>query len=79
MRGLLRRKVSGAQAAGYTGDSGQSWFDFVDASMAKYRQNGYFDTAQKAEDWLKESIVSEKTCFGKYAMAVLKREGWKEP
>ena len=53
-----------AKEAGYTGESGQSWFDFVDASMSKYRQNGYFDTVKKAEDWLKESISAEKACFG---------------
>ena len=60
-----------AKEAGYTGESGQSWFDFVDASMAKYRQNGYFDTVQKAEAWLKERIVLIPTGRHYYEVACL--------
>jgi hypothetical protein len=42
----------------------ESWFDFVDASMAKYRQPLFFGTVQEAEHILMEAIKNGRTCFG---------------
>ena len=58
------RAKASACSAGYTGAEGQSWYDFIDISLAKYRTCDSFDSLEDAERWLVAEIRAEKSCFG---------------
>lgn len=50
--------------AGYAGSEGQSWYDFVDIALAKYRNMQVFAHLEEATKWLSSEIKAGKSCFG---------------
>lgn len=53
-----------AYEAGYSGKEGESWYDFVDPSLKKYRALVLLHDLDELVSWLRSEIKAGKTCFG---------------
>lgn len=53
-----------ARAQGFTGEDGQSWHDFVESSLSKFRSAKAFSDLGSAETWLKAELADGRSVYG---------------
>lgn len=53
-----------ARARGFTGNDGESWHDFVEAELDKFRTSRLYGDLNQAIEWLKSEINAHKSVYG---------------
>jgi hypothetical protein len=53
-----------AKAAGFTGNDGESWHDFIEAENSQYRVSREFADLEYAMIWLRHRIAHSETVYG---------------
>jgi len=48
---------------GYSGQEGESWFDYVEADHSRYWTSQTFGDLEKAVKWIGSAVIEGKTCF----------------
>lgn len=65
-----------AKLAGFTGEDGESWFDFVEDGYTKHNTARGFPSLPLAVAWVKKAVLGNKTVYGSghvYELQVVKR------